>query len=742
MIVNRKHFYLIVALVCLALLYPAKVLAQALFSASPESGTAAGQSTEGPEVLTDQVIIKYKFPQAMNALPAAAQDAQLQRLSEAGGASLAFSRQMSGDSQVLRLPERMSNELVQAITQRLMTLPEVEYAEPDSILQHTLTPNDPQYGSQWHYFAPSAGNYGINAPAAWDITTGSASVVVAVIDTGITGHADLSGRTVPGYDFIGDVLVANDGNGRDNDPSDPGDWITVAESSSGYFQGCQVTNSSWHGTHTAGTIGAASNNGLGVAGINWNSKILPARVLGKCGGYTSDIIDAMRWSAGLSVSGVPANANPAKVMNLSLGGSGSCPTSTQSAVNDVIAAGATVVVSAGNSNANASNFSPASCNGVITVAATDRDGNRAFYSNFGSAVEISAPGGETSPTTTDGVLSTLNTGTTIPGADSYAYYMGTSMAAPHVSGVASLLYSLNPSLTPAELLGILQDTATNFPGGSNCNTTNCGSGIVNAGAAVAELSGGPTSTPTATPDGTETATPTSTSTPLASATSTPRVNPTSPNSRSTSTPTATQTATSTSGPTPTPTSTPDGPTPTPTATQPGSSTGLLGPAGNAPVTVQSGDNDGFQVDPANAQADDGAFAQDLNSGVTSSTACNNRGKDRHSFSDFGFNLPPGSSITGIQVRLDAWADATGGSPSMCVELSWDGGSSWSATQVTPTLTDGELTYLLGGAGDTWGRAWQEGDFSDANFRVRITTVANSTSRDFSLDWVAVNVFFQ
>ena len=132
---------------------------------------------------------------------------------------MVFERQMSGDAQVLRMVERLPLTQVSSISQRLMTLPEVDYAEPDAILQHTLIPNDPQYSSQWHYFAPSAGNYGINAPAAWDITTGSASIVAAVIDTGITNHADLSGRTVPGYDFINDVQVANDGNGRDNNPA-------------------------------------------------------------------------------------------------------------------------------------------------------------------------------------------------------------------------------------------------------------------------------------------------------------------------------------------------------------------------------------------------------------------------------------------------------------------------------------------------------------------------------------------
>jgi len=288
---------------------------------------------------------------------------------------------------------------------------------------------------------------------------------------------------VPGYDFITSVAMANDGNGRDSNPSDPGDWVVANEC----YSGSPASNSSWHGTHTAGTIGAASNNSMGVAGVNWTSKILPVRVLGKCGGTTSDIADAMRWSAGLSVSGVPANANPAKVLNLSLGGSGACGATYQDAVNAITAAGTTVVVSAGNSNADAINYRPGNCTGVITVAATDRDGGRASYSNYGSTIEISAPGGDQSYTNDpNGVLSTLNTGTQAPIADAYVYYQGTSMAAPHVAGVASLLYSRKPSLTPAEVLTILQNNVTGFPSGT-CNTSICGRGIVNAGAAVATL---------------------------------------------------------------------------------------------------------------------------------------------------------------------------------------------------------------------------------------------------------------
>lgn len=444
---------------------------------------------------TNQIIIQYKAQTEAFVQPD--QAAQMQRLTDAAGVSLKYARAMSGDAHVLSLPGKLSLAEVQAIAAKLSALPDVAYAEPDAIKQHTLdsfggdyspallTPNDPKYGNQW----PLKGAWGIDAPAAWDITTGVSTVNVAVIDTGITSHAEFVGRTVPGYDFIADALVGNDGNGRDANPSDPGDWITAADSAGltygGWFEGCYEDDSSWHGTHTAGTIGAAGNNGLGVAGINWKSKILPVRVLGKCGGYTSDIVDGMRWSAGLAVAGVPANAHPAKVLSISLGGSGACSVSEQSAINAVMAAGSVIVISAGNSASNVSGFSPANCNGVITVAATGPTGDLTYYSNYGAGVEISAPGGEMNAAgDPNGVLSTLNTGLKAPVADTYKFYQGTSMSAPHVSGVVSLLFSINPNLTPTQILSILQGSVQAFPGGAVCNTSICGSGILDADGAL------------------------------------------------------------------------------------------------------------------------------------------------------------------------------------------------------------------------------------------------------------------
>jgi len=411
----------------------------------------------------------------------AAEAAQIARLSAQAGVALTYFRPMSGDAHVLRLPARMPVAEVERIAAQLSALPEVAYAEPDYIMQPVLVPDDPQYGDQWHYYEA----YGINLPQAWEVSTGDPNIVVAVIDTGHRPHVDLASRIVGGYDFITNVQVANDGNGRDADPQDPGDWITSAESSSGPFAGCPVRNSSWHGTHVAGTIGAVTNNGQGVAGVNWGAKLLSVRVLGKCGGSTSDITDAMRWAAGLPVTGVPDNPNPARVLNLSLGGPIACSSTWQSAINTVNAVGSIVVVAAGNSNTNAATFTPASCNGVITVGATNRNGVRAWYSNYGSVVDVSAPGGESG---SNGVLSTSNTGTQGPVSDSYAYMQGTSMAAPHVAGVVSLMLAINPTLNFTQTETILKLAAKPFGPGHTCTgATSCGAGIVNAHDALRHL---------------------------------------------------------------------------------------------------------------------------------------------------------------------------------------------------------------------------------------------------------------
>ena len=450
------------------------------------SGNAPFADLDDGYLPTNQIIVKFREQGSINRIESDGV-VEVNRLSSVAGVALTYVRPMSGGSHVFSIPATINRAGLTNILDKLNALPEVVYAEPDHIMQHTTIPNDTLFPEQWHYFAPSAGSFGINLPPAWELIQGLPddlpSVVVAVIDTGITDHIEFADQTVPGFDFIKDELVANDGDGRDPDPSDPGDWITAEESAEGFFQGCPVRDSSWHGTHVAGIIAAATNNNDGVAGINWTAKILPVRVLGKCGGYSSDIVDGMRWAAGLSVPGVPDNENPAKVLNLSLGGPGPCSVSIQNAITDINAVGATMVAAAGNNSVDASGFQPANCHGVITVAATNKAGHKASYSNFGTIVDISAPGGDSSA----GILSTVDSGTKGPIGDTYDWYIGTSMAAPHVSGVASLLYALDDSLQSHQVIQILQSSVTPFAAGSSCTTSNYGSGIVNALSALQEI---------------------------------------------------------------------------------------------------------------------------------------------------------------------------------------------------------------------------------------------------------------
>ena len=433
---------------------------------------------QGP---SQRLIVKFRDRAGVFGERAVAARAVLQAAAARHGVQLTPLRQIATGGEVVRVQgRRLADAEFKALLMELRGERLVEYVEEDRIMKALVTPNDTRYSEQWDLYETTAG---LKLPSAWDITTGS-GVVVAVLDTGYRPHADLAGNIVGGYDFIGDTFVSNDGNGRDSDASDPGDWYTTNQCGAGTGS----SNSSWHGTHVAGTVAAVTNNGSGVAGVAYGAKVLPIRVLGRCGGYTSDIADGIIWASGGSVSGVPANAYPAKVLNLSLGGGGSCDSTSQAAINAARANGATVVVAAGNENTNASSSSPANCSGVVTVAAVGRSGSRAYYSNYGAVVDVAAPGGDTSTGTSNGILSTLNSGTTTPGADSYAFYQGTSMATPHVAGLAALLYAVKPTITPDQVESTLKTTARAFPG----TCSQCGTGIVDAPAAVAAAQGGGT----------------------------------------------------------------------------------------------------------------------------------------------------------------------------------------------------------------------------------------------------------
>ncbi len=428
--------------------------------------------------------------------------ARLDTLSRAAGVALRHSRSLASRAELFHLPTAVPLQEAQRISERIATQPGVLYAEPDRRYRPLQVPNDPLYVLyQWNLQTQTANEGGTNLELAWVTTTGDPGVVVAVVDTGILSHVDLDpARILGGYDFISEDPIYSDlfdmdGTvGRDADPSDPGDWVAADTDPVLVALGCPELDSSWHGSHVAGTIGANSNNALGVAGVTWAGKILPLRAIGKCGGLLSDISDAMLWAGGVSVAGVPDNTSPAQVVNLSLGGSGACSNTEQLTIDTLHSLGVLVVVAAGNENVDISNSAPANCDGVVAVAAHRRDGLRASYSNYGVGVDISAPGGDNvfiDPAR--GIVAPINDSKTIPtGNDAYGSYAGTSMAAPHIAGIAALMHAAHGAakpLSPDQIKREIQLSAAPFPAASDCAQKLCGTGLVDAAAAVAAVNG-------------------------------------------------------------------------------------------------------------------------------------------------------------------------------------------------------------------------------------------------------------
>jgi serine protease len=474
-----------------------------------------------------RVIVKFKAdtalvriqsaPTANAAVSAAAGPQHAQALGLRLGLALADGRVLGPRSQLVTGSGIRSADLAA----RLAAQPDVEYAEVDARKRPFAAPNDPLYAAgqattpavgQWYLRAPNATTVSaINAEAAWAITTGKPSIVVAVIDTGVRPeHPDLQGKLLPGYDFVGNVSASNDGDGRDSDPSDPGDYVVTADV--GVVTGCtqaDVGSSSWHGTETAGLIGAATNNRIGMASVGRDVMLLPLRVFGKCGGFDSDIQDAMRWAVGLAVAGTPQNTNPAKVLNLSLGGPQACSQSYKDVIAEVTAKGAVIVVAAGNEGLSVD--SPANCPGVIAVAGVRHAGTKVGYSSLGPEVTLSAPAGNcvnTVGTCLYPLLTTFNSGAQGPEnsiySDGVKATLGTSFSTPLVAGTVGLMFSVNPALTVSQVISILQGTARSFPSSGAasdvracrvpsavaqsdecyCTTVTCGAGMLDAGAAV------------------------------------------------------------------------------------------------------------------------------------------------------------------------------------------------------------------------------------------------------------------
>ncbi len=485
-------------------------------------------ATEDPT--SARVIVKYRadstLMRALSVRSGAVRPAHAGALSLRLGLALTDGRTLGDRTQSLRASGLSSSQLAA----QLAAQPDVEWAVPDRRRRATALSDDPLLPpgqtaplpavGQWYLRAPDNTIVSaVNAVGAWDVTTGSPAVTVAMLDTGVRfDHPDLAAKLYPGYDFVQDAAPADDNQpGRDNDANDPGDWTTLGQCSPGEA----AADSSWHGTQVAGLIGAATNNAAGMAGIGRNLMLLPIRVLGRCGGFDSDIIAGLRWAAGVTsevgfgASVTLRNDHPAKVINMSLGSVGSCEASYRDAFAEVKAAGVTVVVAAGNENGLAVN-SPANCPGVIAVAGVRHAGTKVGYSSIGPEVSIAAPAGNCVNESTAlpclfPLLTTTNSGTTVPVAADNSFSdgtserasLGTSFSAPLVAGAVGLVLSVNPALTPDRVKAVLQANARAFPSSGSaasvaachapdgveqlecyCTTTTCGAGLLDAFAAV------------------------------------------------------------------------------------------------------------------------------------------------------------------------------------------------------------------------------------------------------------------
>jgi serine protease len=474
----RSSLFATVALVSLglpALVVPAVSAPKAVAQVDPAGArfAAAPVAADSPSRAYDEFIVKFR-PGSGSRFGAG----RARALDEVGGEvglDLKPVRTLATGATLVRSSQALRVSGQESLLAEFHARDDVVYAAPDEVVHPDSEPNDPNYvAQQWHYR-----ENGARLPHAWSFSRGAA-VDVAILDTGRTAHPDLvwSG----GYDFISEVDRARDGDGRDPNPADPGDWEDVGECDATAFEG-----SSWHGTHVGGTAGARwGSTTAGAPGVAPAARIIPVRVLGRCGGKTSDVVDAVAWASGGTVSGVPAIANRAEVVNMSLGGNYSslfeCNNAFQDVANDARSRGTLVVVSAGNDDKSTENGTYTACDNVVVVGATDASGGRSVWgsgsgSNHGAEVDVSAPG--------TNVFSAVNVGARAPAAAGYASWNGTSMAAPHVAGLAALVMSAYPDMTPAQVEAALKRTARPL----NDGCSDCGSGIVDATRLFKDLAG-------------------------------------------------------------------------------------------------------------------------------------------------------------------------------------------------------------------------------------------------------------
>ncbi len=505
----------------------AVVTACALLAAALD-GAAAGPDAIAGADATTRLIIKLRpdaGPETNGQAPSRtagratthgsgqSQGERARRLGERSGLGVRAARDLGRGMVAVGLARPLAGESLDQTLVALRADPDVEFAEVDRRRYIRAVPSDPLYTSQW--YLQGVETSATNFQAAWDTTTGSPDTVIAVLDTGIRfEHPDLAGRVVPGYDFVSgesssSFVSANDGDDWDEDASDPGDWVSIAEAESGPLAGCDVSRSSWHGLRVAAMIGAATDNAAGIAGGTWSGRILPVRVLGKCGGYDSDIVAGMRWAAGLAVDGAPPNPNPARIINLSLGSTDRCASVYTNAIAELTDAGVLVIASAGNDSGPVE--APANCAGVLAVGGLRHVGTKVGYSSLGAQVGISAPAGNCPDVDTTflcgfSLVTADNTGQTVPVSSSYTddanYNIGTSFSAPIVSALAGLMYSVNDRLTTGEFIARIKSGARPFPAPEpglptcpaldpataqcNCTTTTCGAGIADAPGALGE----------------------------------------------------------------------------------------------------------------------------------------------------------------------------------------------------------------------------------------------------------------